>query len=513
MVRLLQQTLRTSHSTPTGNTNGSGSPQPHKDQQELGVLKDSLQGYKSQNKFLNKEILELTVLRRNAESREKAFEAKCTALEARLCQVESKYLVLLQEVKNPVCSTQEQNPASEVISRLLEDALQVESPDQQDHPIFKPNTVSEYDIYGFKTVPEEEEEEERLVAKVRALELKSLSMTDQEVSVGVKWENFLASTMNRDLVRSPELKSLIRCGVPHEHRSKVWRWCVSFHVKKFRDHLAPDYYETLLNVAREKPNPASKQIELDLLRTLPNNKHYASPSAAGIQKLRNVLVAFSWRNPDIGYCQGLNRLAAITLLYLDQEDAFWALVAIVEVFMPRDYYTKTLLGSQVDQRVFKDLMSEKLPRLHAHFEQQMVDFSLITFNWFLVVFVDSVVSDILFKIWDAFLFEGPKIIFRFALALFKYKEEEFLKLHDSTATFKYLRYFTRTILDSRKLMNIAFAGMNPFPMKQIHNRRAFHLEKVRLELTELEAIRQTFLKERETSQDRRSFVSDDEEEN
>lgn len=167
--------------------------------------------------------------------------------------------------------------------------------------------VSEYDAYGFKTVPEEEEEEEKLVAKVRALELKSLSMCDQEVSVGVKWENYLASTMNRDLVRSPELKALIRCGVPHEHRSQVWRWCVSFHVKKFRDQLAPDYYETLLNVARDKPNPASKQIELDLLRTLPNNKHYSSPSAGGIQKLRNVLMAFSWRNPDIGYCQGLNR--------------------------------------------------------------------------------------------------------------------------------------------------------------------------------------------------------------
>lgn len=64
---------------------------------------------------------------------------------------------------------------------------------------------------------------------------------------------------------------------------------------------------------------------------------------------------------------------------------------------------------QVDQRVFKDLMSEKLPRLHAHFELYKVDFSLITFNWFLVVFVDSVVSDILFKIWDAFLYEGPKV--------------------------------------------------------------------------------------------------------
>lgn len=68
-----------------------------------------------------------------------------------------------------------------------------------------------------------------------------------------------------------------------------------------------------------------------------------------------------------------------------------------------------MLLVQVDQRVFKDLMSEKLPRLHAHFEQYKVDFSLITFNWFLVVFVDSVVSDILFKIWDAFLYEGPKV--------------------------------------------------------------------------------------------------------
>lgn len=48
-----------------------------------------------------------------------------------------------------------------------------------------------------------------------------------------------------------------------------------------------------------------------------------------------------------------------------------------------------------------------------------------------------------------FLIFFAQIIFRFALSLFKYKEEEFLKLQDSTTLFKYLRYFTRTILDSR----------------------------------------------------------------
>lgn len=72
-------------------------------------------------------------------------------------------------------------------------------------------------------------------------------------------------------------------------------------------------------------------------------------------------------------------------------------------------YTPPFRPFQVDQRVFRDLMSEKLPRLHAHLDQYKVDYTLITFNWFLVVFVDSVVSDILFKIWDSFLYEGPKV--------------------------------------------------------------------------------------------------------
>ncbi|KAM9068836.1 TBC1 domain family member 2B [Sarcophilus harrisii] len=482
----------------------------NKDLQELDRLKDSLQGYKTQNKFLNKEILELSTLRRNAERREKDLMVKYSSLEAKLCQIESKYLILLQEMKNPVCS-EEQGPARDVIARLLEDALQVEGSEQPEQAFVKPHLVSEYDIYGFRTVPEDDEEE-KLVAKVRALDLKTLALTEnQDISTGVKWENYFASIMNREMICSPELKNLIRTGIPHEHRSKIWKWCVDLRMKKFKDRAEPGYFQTLLQNALEKQNPASKQIELDLLRTLPNNKHYSSPTSEGIQKLRNVLLAFSWRNPDIGYCQGLNRLAAVALLYLDQEDAFWCLVTIVEVFMPRDYYTKTLLGSQVDQRVFKDLMSEKLPRLHAHFEQYKVDYTLITFNWFLVIFVDSVVSDILFKIWDSFLYEGPKVIFRFALALFKYKEEAILKLHDPMSIFKYLRHFTRTVLDARKLISIAFGDLNPFPLRPIRNRRSHHLEKVRLELSELEAIREDFVRERDTDADKRDLISDEDE--
>jgi len=64
---------------------------------------------------------------------------------------------------------------------------------------------------------------------------------------------------------------------------------------------------------------------------------------------------------------------------------------------------------QADQRVLKDFLVEKLPRLAAHFEGHNIDVSLITFNWFLVVFVESLPSDILLRLWDAFLYEGTKV--------------------------------------------------------------------------------------------------------
>ena len=49
--------------------------------------------------------------------------------------------------------------------------------------------------------------------------------------------------------------------------------------------------------------PAAKQIELDLLRTLPTNKHYDGPHADGIPKLRRVLLAYSIHSPEVEYCQ------------------------------------------------------------------------------------------------------------------------------------------------------------------------------------------------------------------
>ncbi|XP_064032808.1 TBC1 domain family member 2A isoform X2 [Pogoniulus pusillus] len=414
----------------------------YKQQEEIEHLKDDIGAYKTQNQFLNSEIHQVTRLWTRAAENEKALLMKCACLQAQNCQMESKYLTVLRKLQEAVPGLPSSH--SELVRNLIQQALQWDVKEETEES-FNVNPVSEYDEYGFMTVPDYEVEDWKLLAKIQALEIKSNNLRSHEVvekPLRDRWNSVV------ELNPSAELKSLIRSGIPAEHRQRVWRWIVSWRC----GHL-PHHYQQLLQQSKATEHPACRQIELDLPRTLTNNKHFSSPTSQLIPKLRRVLLAFSWHNPAIGYCQGLNRLAAVALLVLEEEEtAFWCLVHIVENLMPADYYSDTLITSQV--------------------------------------------------------------IFRYALAIFKYNEEEILRIHDSVEIYQYLRFFTRMITDGRKLMNIAFNDLNPFPMKALRNRRSAHREELEAELCQLEQIKAAYVKERaeQMPQDLKEVVSEEEEE-
>jgi hypothetical protein len=68
----------------------------------------------------------------------------------------------------------------------------------------------------------------------------------------------------------------------------------------------PNYYFQLLKEYQGVSSPSEEEIEKDLRRAFP--KHPFFQKESNINILRNVLTAYSWRNPSIGYAQSMVRL-------------------------------------------------------------------------------------------------------------------------------------------------------------------------------------------------------------
>jgi len=63
----------------------------------------------------------------------------------------------------------------------------------------------------------------------------------------------------------------------------------------------PGFYDRLLEEHRGKTSTSTEDIEKDLHRSLPEYAGYQSDD--GIKALRRVLQAYSFMNPELGYCQ------------------------------------------------------------------------------------------------------------------------------------------------------------------------------------------------------------------
>ncbi|XP_071742694.1 uncharacterized protein, partial [Rutidosis leptorrhynchoides] len=152
----------------------------------------------------------------------------------------------------------------------------------------------------------------------------------------------------------------------------------------------------------------------DLPRTFPG---HPALNEEGRNSLRRVLLAYARHNPDVGYCQAMNFFAAMLLLMMPEENAFWTLVGMIDDYF-EGYFTTDMIESQVDQLVFEDLMRERYPKLVNHFDLMGVEMGWICGPWFLSIFVNIIPWESVLRVWDVLLFEGNRVmLLRTALAL------------------------------------------------------------------------------------------------
>uniref|UniRef100_A0A4W6FI65 TBC1 domain family member 8B n=1 Tax=Lates calcarifer TaxID=8187 RepID=A0A4W6FI65_LATCA len=227
-------------------------------------------------------------------------------------------------------------------------------------------------------------------------------------------------------------RDLIVRGVPEALRGELWMlfsgtpninlWC-----------YVPFSSVGAVNDMATHPD----EIERDLHRSLP--EHPAFQSDTGISALRRVLTAYAYRNPKIGYCQAMNILTSVLLLYAKEEEAFWLLVAVCERMLP-DYFNRRIIGALVDQAVFEDLIRENLPQLVEHMTD-LSFFSSVSLSWFLTLFISVLPIESAVNVVDCFFYDGIKAILQLGLAVLDYNMEALISCHDDAEAVTILNKF------------------------------------------------------------------------
>ncbi|CAL4913910.1 unnamed protein product [Urochloa decumbens] len=269
-----------------------------------------------------------------------------------------------------------------------------------------------------------------------------------------------------------ELESLVRGGVPMALRGEIWQAFVGVGTRKITGYYnrllegtaefdEKDFVDPVLNEQTSAPRKVAQpekwkgQIEKDLPRTFPG---HPALDEDGRNALRRLLTAYARHNPSVGYCQAMNFFAGLFLLFMPEENAFWALVGVIDDYFD-GYYTEEMIESQVDQLVLEEVVRERFPKLAKHMDFLGVQVGWVTGPWFLSIFINMLPWESVLRVWDVILFEGNRtMLFRTTLALLDLYGPALVTTKDAGDAITLLQSLAGSTFDSSQLVLTACMG-------------------------------------------------------
>ncbi|KAH8418612.1 hypothetical protein KR222_006752, partial [Zaprionus bogoriensis] len=226
-------------------------------------------------------------------------------------------------------------------------------------------------------------------------------------------------------------------GIPDRMRWPAWKQLLN--VQHSMDSNV-GVYARMLQLAKQNATE-TRQIDADVNRQFRDNLAYRERYSVKQCSLFNVLNAYSIYNSELGYCQGMACVAGVLLLYMQEEEAFWALNTLIT---DRKYGMHGLFveGFPKLTRFIEHhdrILSKIMRKLHKHFIKHNVDALLYAIKWFFVVFVERVPFSLSLRVWDIFLLDGDRVILAMAVTILYLHKDELLRLKDMDAIIEYLQ--------------------------------------------------------------------------
>lgn len=241
-------------------------------------------------------------------------------------------------------------------------------------------------------------------------EHRARARTSHELRWHAYWRRVLErcgdAPIKLDAAHDAELRALVRGGISVAMRGSVWP--VLCGLSGRLGAVSELYHQLLADCAVNDLHAAEAvvSIELDIERTWPGHERMDANARAA---LRRVLIALARAEPDVGYCQGLNEVAAALLLFApNEESAFGMLLHLLRTVLPPAWYSRTLAGSIAEARVLGALIAKHEPVVGARMAALRVEPSLFCTPWFLCLFIDCLPFGAALRVWDCVLLAGAE---------------------------------------------------------------------------------------------------------
>uniref|UniRef100_A0A452QY81 USP6 N-terminal-like protein n=1 Tax=Ursus americanus TaxID=9643 RepID=A0A452QY81_URSAM len=220
-------------------------------------------------------------------------------------------------------------------------------------------------------------------------------------------------------------------GIPLQLRGEVW--ALLLEIPKMKEETR-DLYSKLKHRARGC-SPDIRQIDLDVNRTFRDHIMFRDRYGVKQQSLFHVLAAYSIYNTEVGYCQGMSQITALLLMYMNEEDAFWALVKLFSgpKHAMHGFFVHGFPKLLRFQEHHEKILNKFLSKLKQHLDSQEIYTSFYTMKWFFQCFLDRTPFTLNLRIWDIYIFEGERVLTAMSYTI--------LKLHKSKKMFKSMQLF------------------------------------------------------------------------
>lgn len=247
--------------------------------------------------------------------------------------------------------------------------------------------------------------------------LQEIERVDKWLKMLRKWEKYR---------NSEKMFRRVYKGIPLQVRGQIWSLLLDIEKIKTENE---GKYEKMKEQAKCFSSEI-KQIDLDVNRTFRNHIMFRDRYGVKQQALFHVLSAYSVYNTEVSYCQGMSQIAAILLMYLNEEDAFWALAQLLtnQRHAMHGFFIPGFPKLQRFQAHHEAILSKLFPKLKKHMDKEQMSTGIYTTKWFLQCFIDRTPFTLTLRLWDIYILEGERVLTAMAYTILKLHKKRLLKM-------------------------------------------------------------------------------------